>query len=623
MPRDIDSTEDLRAEIERLQLGLKETEEVLDAIRCGAVDALLVSGPDGDQVYTLTGADRAYRILFETMSEGAAILGSDGTVFFCNPRLSAVLDTPINTILGHSILRFVRAEDAASVEALLKRGLQEPQKKEVELQSGNGRIVPCQISTSPFSVEGTSAICMILTDLTERKRAEEAVRQSEQRFRAVFEESENPIFLKDVSQRYTQVNPAFAKLAGVPPSEFMGKTHEDLFGDEISDHVKNIERRVLQGETVEDQQGKTVGGVRMAFLATRVPLREASGEIIGIITLLHDITDRKRNEASLLPVKGEYPSKAMRATLGQAKIAAKTASTILLTGESGCGKDYLAQYIHNHSDRAIGPYFSINCAAITPELAESELFGHERGAFTGAHARKRGLLELAEGGTLLLNEIGELSLSLQSKLLTFLDTRKFTRVGGEKEISVNARLITATNRDLQKDVEAGRFRKDLFYRLNVVSIRVPPLRERRDDITMLVQEILESICNEMPVGEMPILGPATIGALKKYRWPGNVRELRNVLERALILSEGKEIDLSALGLANVESSLPQSDSVSFSVSFPSELSLNEMTQGLKRFMVEKALRRTGGSRQGAAKLLGISRYSLKHYMKTLGYAEEE
>jgi two-component system response regulator AtoC len=312
----------------------------------------------------------------------------------------------------------------------------------------------------------------------------------------------------------------------------------------------------------------------------------------------------------------------MQSTIKKALLAAKGNATVLLTGESGTGKDYLAKYIHKNSDRSNGPYFSINCAAISPGLAESELFGHEKGAFTGAVARKRGMLELAEGGTLLLNEIGELPLPLQAKLLTFLDTRKFTRVGGEKEISVNARLIAATNKDLAKEVETGSFRKDLFYRINIISIEVPPLRQRREDIPLLVKQLLSKLDPEFGPKPPLRMEPEIMDALKKYDWPGNVRELRNVLERALILSHGEKTSLSLLGLPQVEHSVDE-DKASFSLFFPSDKSLNEITQDLKRFLVNEALQRSGGSRQGAAKLLGISRYSLKHYVKSLGFVEEE
>ena len=215
-----------------------------------------------------------------------------------------------------------------------------------------------------------------------------------------------------------------------------------------------------------------------------------------------------------------------------------------LQGESGSGKDYLARWIHDHSKRALSPYFSLNCAAITRELAESELFGHERGAFTGAHSRKRGLLELAEGGTLLLNEIGELPLSLQSKLLTFLDTRSFLRVGGEKPHNVNARIISATNRSLDKEVEEGRFLSALFYRINVFGINVPPLRDRIEDIPVLLEEIMSRLAAELQLTQLPYIDPAFAIALARYDWPGNVRELRNALERSLMLSDGRSLSLT-------------------------------------------------------------------------------
>jgi transcriptional regulator with PAS, ATPase and Fis domain len=255
-------------------------------------------------------------------------------------------------------------------------------------------------------------------------------------------------------------------------------------------------------------------------------------------------------------------------------------------------------------------------------LAESELFGHEKGAFTGAAARKRGMLELAEGGTLLLNEIGELSSPLQSKLLTFLDTKKFTRVGGEKEVSVDARLIAATNRDLEKEVAEGRFRQDLFYRLNVMRIEIPPLRERAEDIPSLVEQLLVKLGVEMQLHEKPLISPQILNTLKNYHWSGNVRELRNVLERALMLSDGRSLTLAHLGLQEDMKLSPDNTKASFSISFPTEQSLNEITYELKRFMVNEALRHSGGSRVGAAKLLGISRYSLKHYMNKLGFDDD-
>ena len=477
-----------------------------------------------------------------------------------------------------------------------------------------GRVVERNEDGKPLRIAGT------FLDITSRKLSEQALRQSEQRFRAIFEGAKDYIFLRDRSLRYAAVNPAVGKLLGVPPSKIIGRRYEDLFGKEGSKQTGETDSRVLEGATIEGEQTRTIRGIPRTFLYTKSPLRDDSGEVIGILAISRDITERKKVEVSCAMAQ-EYPSKAMRSTLKSAILAGKSDTTVLLTGESGSGKDYLARYIHDHSGSATGPYFSVNCAAISQGLAESELFGHERGSFTGAVGRKRGLLELAEGGTLVLNEIGELLLPLQSKLLTFLDTRKFTRVGGEKEIKVNARIIAATNRDLEKEVEESRFRKDLFYRFNVFSIAAPPLRERREDLPILVKEILSKLRSEMNIDGVPTIDASLMMAFKKYNWPGNVRELHNVLERALILSPGKELNLTDLEFCKVDRELLGTDEILFTVSFPSDQPLNEMTQDLKRFFINAALRRSGGKRQAAARLLGISRDSLKHYMKKLGYSE--
>jgi two-component system, NtrC family, response regulator AtoC len=616
MQTDRDNTEDLRAENERLRLRLHEAEETLDAIHHGEVDAIVVSGPHDDEVYTLTGADRPYRILFETMNEGAATLGSGGTILFCNSKLSDMLKTPMESILGGSLRRFVTATDTHLVNALLRKGQQEPQKMEISLQSGDGNIFPCQMSINPLSLDGSSVICMILTDLTEAKRAEAVIRESERRFRAIFEGTEDFIFLKDRSLRFTQVNPALEELVGLPASEIIGKRHEDVFGEATSDHIRDMDLRVLQGETIEDEHTKMIRGAPMRFLAMRTPFRESSGEIAGILTIFHDITDRKGNELYPLMAKGEYCSKAMQAALRLARTAAKHESIALLLGESGSGKDYLARYIHENSQRANGPYLSVNCAAIAPELAESELFGHEKGSFTGAVSRKRGLLELAEGGTLLLNEIGDLPLTLQAKLLTFLDTRKFTRVGGEKEITANARLIAATNKDLRREVELGSFRKDLFYRINVMSIEVPPLRERGEDIPILVEEIMSRLQTQMGTVAFPSIDEATIELLKRYDWPGNVRELRNILERAVILSDTGAIDLKHLQLGTGTGS--PNNEWAFTTSFPFGGTLQDVTDELTKSLLVEALSISNGNKRKAAQTLGIARDSLYRYMKKFG-----
>jgi DNA-binding NtrC family response regulator len=254
----------------------------------------------------------------------------------------------------------------------------------------------------------------------------------------------------------------------------------------------------------------------------------------------------------------------------------------------------------------------MNCAALPPELAESELFGHEAGAFTGAAGRKRGLLELAEGGTLLLNEIGDLPSALQAKLLTFLDQRAFTRVGGERTIGVNARILAATNRDLKADVREGRFRQDLFYRINVLTIHVPSLQERKEDIPSLVQTLLARLAAEMQLPEVPVIDGYSMDRLVAYHWPGNVRELRNVLERALMLWRGGPLEIwlteadSPYGLAG--SDFPLSE----------QRSLPNVLDDVTRSLCLRALEQTRGNKKEAAQVLGISRNALYRNLKRLG-----
>jgi PAS domain S-box-containing protein len=457
-------------------------------------------------------------------------------------------------------------------------------------------------------------ICMMASflDVTEQKRLREALRSSEERFRAIFEGALDCIYIKDESLRYTHVNPAMEKLVGLTAPEIIGRSAEEIFGEKETKRLVEVHLRALKGESVEEEHTRSVKGEDLTFHEITVPLRSAQGLIVGTCTISRNITELRRTQPVPRIKVRNYPSEAMSATLEQAHYAAARDSIVLLTGESGSGKDYVAQWIHSHSRRASGPFFAINCAALPQELAESELFGYEPGAFTGARARKRGMLELAEGGTLLLNEIGELPLALQSKLLTFLDTRSFMRVGGEKNIHINARIVAATHRDLEDEVASGRFLPALFYRLNVFCVNVPPLRERTDDIPILVEEILSILAAEMQLTEIPLIGSASMRVLMKYHWPGNVRELRNVLERALMLWDRGPFKLAIPGLDKTP------EDWMCKVTFPLDRSLHEVTEEIRATLCSEALRRAQGNKKEAARILGISRYSFYRYVKSSG-----
>lgn len=453
---------------------------------------------------------------------------------------------------------------------------------------------------------------------------ERQLRESEERFKALFETAEDLVFVKDSALRYTHANPALLKLMGRGIDQVIGKTDTELFGVLEGEHSREVEQRVLAGQTVELEHAMAFPGYRLTCNCIRVPLQDPAGRITGLCGIGRDVTERKARERDreavpLAEGNGEkqFVSLAMKTTLHHVRLAAKVDSICLFLGESGSGKDWLARYLHDHSTRASGPYFCINCAALAPELAESELFGHEKGAFTGAAGRKRGLLELAEGGTLLLNEIGELSPNLQSKLLTFLDTKSFTRVGAEKNIFVNARLVAATNRNIEQEVEAGRFRKDLFYRISVLTIRVPPLRERIDDLPMLVATLMTSLANLMGLKHLPVMDADAMTLLQQYDWPGNVRELRNVLERAIIHSNGKIITVDQIMLDAKTGESASDAGISSRVSLAWGGSLNDALKEAKRSLVLEGLRRCNGNVTEAAKALGVSRDALNYMMKSL------
>jgi two-component system response regulator AtoC len=284
--------------------------------------------------------------------------------------------------------------------------------------------------------------------------------------------------------------------------------------------------------------------------------------------------------------------------------AAPTNATILITGESGTGKELAARAIHKASNRKDKPFVSINCAAIPDGLMESELFGHERGAFTGADQQRKGKFELADNGTLLLDELGDLPGPLQAKLLRVLQESQFERVGGSKSINVDVRIIACTSKDLQKEAEVGNFRQDLLYRLQVIPLEMPPLREHKEDIEELCNVFLKEF-NSLH-GRSVKITAAALNCLKQYDFPGNARELRNLMERASVLSQGPEITPADLPTdINRQTSREESD-----------FNLSERVAGVERNCIRKALLHSGGNRTEAARLLGISRKNLWEKMKT-------
>jgi len=312
---------------------------------------------------------------------------------------------------------------------------------------------------------------------------------------------------------------------------------------------------------------------------------------------------------SLERIVGSSPQMtALRQLVG--RVAITPASTVLLTGESGTGKDLVAKVLHYASDRASRPFMNITCSALPEQLLESELFGHERGAFTDARLQKKGLLEMADGGTVFLDEIGEMTAGLQAKLLRFLEEKSFKRVGGFADIRVDVRVVAATNRDLEQEVAKHQFRTDLFFRLNVLPITMPALRSHAEDIPLLVEYFIDTFNTEF---RKRILGatPAAYGVLQSYGWPGNVRELRNVIERAMLLSDGDRLDARDF------------PAMTRAVSAGNEFELPATgvdLEQLERSLLVQALRRSGNNQTKAGQLLGLNRDQIRYRIEKFGLA---
>lgn len=343
-------------------------------------------------------------------------------------------------------------------------------------------------------------------------------------------------------------------------------------------------------------------------------------EMEQLLLVIHKALEREtlRREVEVLrkQVDGRYETISsvnaeMLKVLTTAQKAAHSDATILLLGESGVGKDLLARCIHAWSPRQNKLFTPVNCVALTEELLESELFGHEKGAFTGAHTQKLGKLEMAAGGTVFLDEIGDMKPALQAKLLRFLQNREFDRVGGTRSIKVDVRIVAATNRNLQQAVKDGAFRADLFFRLNVVSLTIPPLRNRQEDIPRLIERSLARFCRDMKRPMLDI-SPLAMKKLVSYPWPGNVRELENAIERAVVLKTGALLEPEDFALHSLE--FQQQEGLS------NHLPFHDSVEHHKVLIIRDALVKTGGSRAQAAKLLNLQPTYLSRLIKQMNIA---
>ena len=476
-------------------------------------------------------------------------------------------------------------------------------------------------------------------EIEERKRVERALRESEERLTRIIDSAIDAIISVDSTLEISLFNDAAEDIFQCSAEEAECTSLEAF----LTDPFETLVRRHIERHQKSEDDDSSPGG-RYLAAPEGLRARRRNGETFPVeatlcpvqlpdedryLLILRDINDLKKAEEEVAQLQSEKSyleeelnrehnfdeiigrSAPMQSVFDAIEQVAETETTVLITGETGTGKELVARALHDRSNRADQVFVKVNCAALPSDLIESELFGHEKGAFTGATEQREGRFELADGGTLLLDEIGELPLGTQAKLLRALQHREFERVGGSKTIEVDTRILAATNRDLETEVEAGQFRDDLYYRLNIFPIELPPLRNRPGDVPLLAEHFCNMYASRTGKDIQSIASEA-MAMLERYDWPGNVRELANIIERAVILARGDTIRADHLSIADHAGS-------SASSSF-------QTLEDVQRQHIEEALERTNGvvgGDEGAAQLLGIKRTTLLSRMERLGVEPSE
>jgi PAS domain S-box-containing protein len=484
---------------------------------------------------------------------------------------------------------------------------------------------PLGYITKPFQEAALQASVEIALH---RHREELKARAKQELLASTLQAIAEGVISMDRQGAVTLLNPAAEAWTGFSSHEALGQAMGQVFravDGSSGNQLTKIWEHVLASGVIEDLPANSIivsdAGDRRPISGSVAPIRDHRGAVSGAV-LVFGRPAEPGSQNRLAPAAAENGidlgnfkmiaiSPAMKQLLAFARrVAQSEVSTILLEGESGTGKDMLAQFLHYYGRRHEGPFVALNCAAIPETLLESELFGYEKGAFTDARAPKAGILEIASGGSLFLDEIAEMPLTLQAKLLRVLEDQGFRRLGGVRDIRVDVRVVAATNRKLTDAIEEGRFRLDLYYRLNVIQVSLPALRERREDILPLAEHFIH-VYNEKFKRSVHGLSHGAAAALMSHNWPGNVRELRNVIERAMVLEESDRIQVSSLYIASSSGALSRPSIQAEESEAPFQASLAEA----EKSMVMKALQKAGGNQTRAAILLGITRDTLRYKMK--------
>jgi PAS domain S-box-containing protein len=556
--------------------------------------------------------------------DGIAVIAKDRNILVFNEAASRITSYDEEEVIGKSFefLFAKKPEDQKFIYQSLDENLAFNYIS-MNITDGKGNVKNVLASITPIKRdENVLSVVFVFRDTKEMLSLAEEIQQKtfelidqKNKLDAIFNSNIEGTFTIDNEWNVTSFNTSAEKITGYKKSEAIGKKCWDIFNSSLCRNGCHMEQTM--------QKGKPMIGNELEIMhkdGRNIPIRVNSGilinnknENIGAVETFIDISEIKNLSEHLSDIfKYENivgRNKEIKQIITVLESVSQTDSSVLVTGESGTGKELAARAIHINSPRKTGPFIAVNCSAFVESLIESELFGHEKGSFTGAIKTKIGKFELAKGGTLFLDEIGDLSLSVQTKFLRVLESREFERVGGNKTIKVEARIIAATNKHLSEEISSGRFREDLFYRINVINIHLPPLRDRMDDLPLIVNHFIE-LFNKKFNKEIRQFSSQAFDILMEYEWPGNIRELENVIEHCFVLCNGNIIQVECL-----PKRLREQKKI---VTTSSNAIKKNGFKDVERELIISVLEKHNGNRSKAAKELNINPSTLWRKIKKLG-----